>query len=211
MGIHESQQPLTQQITSTIRWGTGQNMDTRARFIHLKQRHRWFSTAQLFLLWLSFCCFECSEYWQILTDLSYWDPSPTPNFCDINLNEWVAKFKQIYAMSSVPRPSKECYLIFWFSKTHIQNETWNMWSFTCFMASTSVTVFPVPGGPKIRYGAGLCWPDKICCTATFCSGLVSRSRLYNLHQTTNHVTKIYTVFNKYFYYHMELMVVSEWP
>lgn len=54
----------------------------------------------------------------------------------------------------------------------------------CFMASTSVTVLPVPGGPKIRYGAGLDLPDIMCCTAVFCSGLVSRSRLNILYSAT---------------------------
>ena len=32
---------------------------------------------------------------------------------------------------------------------------------TCLIASTKVTVFPVPGGPNTRYGAGRDDPDKI--------------------------------------------------
>ena len=32
---------------------------------------------------------------------------------------------------------------------------------TCLIASTTVTVFPVPGGPNTRYGAGRDDPDKI--------------------------------------------------
>ena len=32
---------------------------------------------------------------------------------------------------------------------------------TCFIASTIVTVLPVPGGPKMMYGAPLIPPDKI--------------------------------------------------
>ena len=32
---------------------------------------------------------------------------------------------------------------------------------TCLIASTTVTVFPVPGGPNTKYGAGRDDPDKI--------------------------------------------------
>lgn len=40
---------------------------------------------------------------------------------------------------------------------------------TCLMASTRVTVLPVPGGPKMRYGAGLDIPVTMCVTALHCS------------------------------------------
>ena len=51
---------------------------------------------------------------------------------------------------------------------------------TCFMASTTVTVLPVPGGPKTRYGAGREVPETIWRTAENCSSLRSSCWSYNL-------------------------------
>ncbi len=44
--------------------------------------------------------------------------------------------------------------------------------FTCLMASTIVTVLPVPGGPNTRYGAGLDVPATMWHTALYCSGFL---------------------------------------
>lgn len=51
------------------------------------------------------------------------------------------------------------------------------------MASTIVTVLPVPGGPNIRYGAGLEVPATTCRTASFCSAFLLRLELYRLEGT----------------------------
>lgn len=48
------------------------------------------------------------------------------------------------------------------------------------MASTSVTVLPVPGGPKMRYGAGLDIPITMCITALRCSSFVCSLLSYQL-------------------------------
>lgn len=48
---------------------------------------------------------------------------------------------------------------------------------TWVMASTRVIVFPVPGGPNTRWGAGFEDPATMRCTAACCSGLFSSWRL----------------------------------
>lgn len=52
--------------------------------------------------------------------------------------------------------------------------------FTCFIASTHVTVFPVPGGPKTMYGKGLDDPATMFFTAFICSKLLSILRSKHL-------------------------------
>jgi len=47
------------------------------------------------------------------------------------------------------------------------------------MASTAVTVFPVPGGPKIMYGL-FEFPYRIESTACFCSGFDAIALLHKL-------------------------------
>lgn len=54
------------------------------------------------------------------------------------------------------------------------------WPLTCLMASTIVTVLPVPGGPKMRYGAGRDVPVTMWVTALHCSSLVSSLWLNHL-------------------------------
>ena len=46
---------------------------------------------------------------------------------------------------------------------------------TCLMASTVVFVFPVPGGPKMIYGADPDVPLTMFSTAFLCSALDSNS------------------------------------
>ena len=51
---------------------------------------------------------------------------------------------------------------------------------TCFMASTVVTVFPVPGGPNMMYGKGFDVPSTIFFTAVYCSTFFSIFLSYRL-------------------------------
>jgi len=53
---------------------------------------------------------------------------------------------------------------------------------TCLMASTMVTVLPVPGGPKMRYGAGLDIPVMMCVTALHCSAFACSLRSNHLRE-----------------------------
>lgn len=50
------------------------------------------------------------------------------------------------------------------------------------MASTKVTVLPVPGGPKMRYGAGLDIPITMCVTALHCSSFACSLRSNHLRE-----------------------------
>ena len=55
------------------------------------------------------------------------------------------------------------------------------------MASTTVIVFPVPGGPNNKYGAGLPWADTILSTAAICLSFnfALKSRLPNERKWNN--------------------------
>lgn len=53
---------------------------------------------------------------------------------------------------------------------------------TCLMASTRVTVLPVPGGPKTRYGAGRDIPVTMCVTALHCSSFACSLRSNHLRE-----------------------------
>lgn len=57
---------------------------------------------------------------------------------------------------------------------------------TCLMVSTTVTVLPVPGGPKMRYGAGRDMPVTMWVTALHCSSLVSSLWLNHLWEQRLH-------------------------
>lgn len=57
--------------------------------------------------------------------------------------------------------------------------------FTCLIASTIVTVLPVPGGPNTKYGAGFDTTVTMLHTAVFCSGFFSSFKSKNLHKHTH--------------------------